>query len=172
MANPCGPGDLPIVRTVSSWEPRGIFRRQLAALLPQGGGHLGERDVERPHDVRIELNLDLAVRSADQLHLADTTHALEPLLDLLVGDLREVAHRQIAADGNLQDRHGARIELLNDRRFGRFGERGRDQRDPIADFLGGDVPVLFEQERDVDLRDAFDRARAELVDAADRVDRA
>ena len=42
--------------------------------------------------------------------------------------------------------------------------------DAVAHFLGRDVAVLLEKERDDDLRDAFGRIRAQLVDAADRVD--
>ena len=41
----------------------------------------------------------------------------------------------------------------------------------IAHFLRGDVDVLLEAEGDVHLRDAFAGDRAELVDAADGVDR-
>ena len=42
--------------------------------------------------------------------------------------------------------------------------------DLVAHFLRGDVGVLVEQEADHDLRDAFRRRRAQLVDAADGVD--
>ncbi len=127
---------------------RNAARRQLEILLPQRGRHLGERDVERTHRVGIEDDLDLAVGAADQLDLSDAAHALEPLLDLLVGDLGQIPQRQVAADGDLQDRHGAGIELLDHRRFGRLGKPRGDERDAIADFLGGHVAVFFEQERD------------------------
>jgi hypothetical protein len=149
---------------------RNAARRQLDILLPQRRRHLGQRDVERPHRVGIEDDLDLAVGAADQLNLSDAAHALEPLLDLLVGDPGQVTEREIAADRDLQNRHGAGIELLDHWRFGGLGQPRRDERDAIADFLGGHIAILVEQEGDVDLRDALDRARAQLVDAADRVD--
>ena len=78
----------PMVRTVSSCGPCGMrpagsstFCCRSAAATSVSG------DVERPHDVGIETHLDLAVGAADELHLADAADALEPLLDLLVGDL-------------------------------------------------------------------------------------
>ena len=62
--------------------------------------------------------------------------------------------------------------LLLDRRL---RDRPRQQRqdavDAVAHFLRGDVGVLLEAEGDDDLRDAFGGVRAELIDAADRVDR-
>ena len=42
--------------------------------------------------------------------------------------------------------------------------------DAVAHFLRRHVAVLFEQERDDDLRHAFGRVRPQFVDAADRVD--
>ena len=166
-------GDLPHGADGQLLRPlRDAACRQLDVLLPQRRRDLGQGHVERPHDVGIETDLDLAIGAADQLHLPDAADALEPLFDLLVGNLREIAQRQVAAHRDLQDRLRAGVELLNHRRLGRFGERCRHERHAIAYFLGGDVAVLFEQEGDDDLRHAFDGARAELVDAADRVDRA
>ena len=51
---------------------------------------------------------------------------------------------------------------------GRFGSDGVDV---VAHLLRGDVDVLLEAEGDEDLRDALGRDRAQLVDAADGVDR-
>jgi hypothetical protein len=64
-----------------------------------------------------------------------------------------------------------RVLLLDRRLRNRPRKQRQDPVDAIADFLRGDIGVLFEPERDDDLRDAFSGIRTELVDAADRVDR-
>ena len=69
-----------------------------------------------------------------------------------------------------QNGRGVGVELLNRRLFGRFGQIRNDGLDAVLDFLRGDVNVFFEHELNEDLRDALDRCRAQLVDAADRVD--
>ena len=146
--------------------------RQLDVLLAERRGDVRHGDAEGAHPLRIEAHLDLAAGAADDLDLADAADALEPLLDLLVGDLGDLAERQVAGDDNLQDRHGAGIELLNHRRERGLGKIGNDQVDLVANLLGRDVAVLLEHEPQHDPRLPLDRRRSQLVDAADGIDRA
>jgi hypothetical protein len=72
------------------------------------------------------------------------------------------------------ERHHRRrvgIELLDRRLLDVLGQQRQDAVDAVAHFLRRDVAVLLEQERDDDGRDPFRRGRAQLVDAADGVDR-
>src|SRR6185503_422441 len=62
------------------------------------------------------------------------------------------------------------VEFLDDWLFGSQREVVQDQIDLVSDFLRGDVGVLLEQERDEDLRHAFNRRRTQLVDTGDGVD--
>ena len=70
-----------------------------------------------------------------------------------------------------QHRRRVGIELLDRRLLDGLRQQRQDAVDLVAHFLRRDVGVLLEQERDDDLRDAFGRGRAQLVDAADGVDR-
>ena len=62
------------------------------------------------------------------------------------------------------------VELLHRRLQDRSRQLRQHAIDAIAHFLRGDVRVLFELERDDDLRDAFGGGRGQRVDAADGVD--
>ena len=69
-----------------------------------------------------------------------------------------------------ENRRRVGILLLDRRLRDRARQQRQDAVDAVAHFLRGDVGVLLEPERDDDLRDALGRIRAELIDAADRVD--
>ena len=103
--------------------------------------------------------------------LADAADALELPAQRLVGVLGDVADRLVGRDRERQHRRRVRIELLDGRLLDGLRQQRQDAVDAVAHFLRGDVGVLLEQERDDDLRDALRRRRAELVDAADGVDR-
>ena len=62
-------------------------RRDRALDLERGHAGRGEPD-------RIEVDVDLALLAAEDHDLADAGEALDALLDLLVGEPREVAHRR------------------------------------------------------------------------------
>ena len=103
--------------------------------------------------------------------LADAVDRLDAFLDLVLGDLGHLAKRASGGDRDTQHGRGVGIELLNGRLLGCFGQVRNDGLNAVLDLLRGDVNVLFENELDEHLRDALDRRRAQLVDAADRVDR-
>ena len=146
--------------------------RQFQVLLTQRGGHVGHGHAVGQHLVGIETNLNLAGGAADDLDLADAADAFERLLDQLVRQPGELLERAWTRDDQLQDRRRVRIELLNHRRERGFGQRRDHEVDLVAHLLGGDVAVLLEQERHRHLRAPFDRGRPQLVDPADRVQRA
>ena len=121
--------------------------------------------------IGINPDVDLSLASPDDEHLANAVSALEPPTQNLVRVLSDIANRLLCGDGNRQNRRGVRVLFLDRRLRNRARKQRQDPVDAIADFLSGDVGVLFEPERDDDLRDAFSGVRAELVDAADGVDR-
>ena len=76
----------------------------------------------------------------------------------------------LGAERQAEHRRRVGIEAIDARLLDRPRQQRQHAVDLVADFLRGDVDVLVEQERDHDLRDAFRRDRAQLVDAADGVD--
>jgi hypothetical protein len=75
---------------------------------------------------------------------------------LLVGDVGHFAERSGRGYGNAQHRRGVRVELFNDWTLSRFRQIVDDEIDLVADFLSGDVGILFEDKVDEDLGNAFD----------------
>ena len=130
-----------------------------------------DRQVVGAQPIGVEPDVDLALAAAEDQHLADAVDALELPPQHLVGVLGDVADRLVRGERERQDRRGVRIELLDRRLLDRLGQQRQHAVDLVAHFLRRDVGVLLEQERDDDLRDAFGRGRAQLVDAADGVDR-
>ena len=133
-------------------------------------GHVGDGEVVGAQTVGVEEDVDLARAAADHDDLADAADALQLTPQRLVGVLGDVADRRRRRNRQRHDRSGVGIELLDRRLLDRPRQQRQHAVHSIANFLRGDVAVLLEQERDDDLRDAFRRIRAELVDAADRVD--
>ena len=145
--------------------------RDLRVLRLDGAGHVGDGEVVGAKPVGVEEEVDLSRPSSDDDDLADAADAFQLASKLLVGVLRDVADRSRRRNRQRHDRRRVGIELLDRRLLDRARQQRQHTVHSIADFLRGDVAVLLEQERDDDLRDAFRRVRAELVDAADRVDR-
>ena len=109
--------------------------------------------------------------AAEDEHLPDAVDAFELPAQDLVGVFGDVAHRLVRAEREAQHRRRVGVEGSTRGCWIVFGSSGSDAVDLVAHFLRGDVGVLVEQEADDDLRDAFGRDRAQLVDAADGVDR-
>ena len=143
----------------------------LGVLRLQRARDVGDREVVGAQPIGVEHDVDLAGAAADHHDLADAADALELAPQLLVGVFGDVADRLLGRQRQRQHRRRIRIELLDRRLIDGARQQRQHAVDPIADFLRGDVGVLLEQERDDHHRDAFRRRRAELVDAADRVDR-
>ena len=152
------------------------------AGLDSAAGDLGVLRIQRARDVghrqvvglklrRIERDVDLTLASADDQHLADAGDAFELPPERLVGVLRDVADRLVGRHGQRHDGRRIRVELVDDRLLDVLREEREHPVDAVAHFLRRDVAVLLEQESDDHRRDAFRRGGAELVDAADRVDR-
>ena len=108
--------------------------------------------------------MDFALRAADDGDLADALGIFQLLLDLLVGDQRDVAQGARRGDGDLQDGRGVGIELLHHRLLGGLRQVRHDQVDLVLDFLRRDVAVLGEFELNDDQRLAFGGGGAHLVD--------
>src|SRR6185369_66913 len=113
---------------------------------------------------------DLALAPTEHEYLSDAVGALEASPQHLVRVLRDVTDWLLRCDGDRQNRCRIWVLLLDRRLRDRARQQWQDAVDAIANFLRGDVGVLFEPELDDDLRDAFRRIRAELIDAADGVD--
>ena len=143
----------------------------LGVLRLQRARHVGDRQVVGAQPGGIERDVDLARPAADDDDLADAADALELAAQRLVGVLGDVADRLVGRDRERQHRRGVGIELLDRRLLDGLRQQRQHAVDAVAHFLRGDVGVLLEQERDDHLRDAFRRVRAQLVDAADGVDR-
>ena len=182
-------GELPRVATTRSLKASGLRRRptvrtessraalleaaarQLEVLRAQRRGDVGRRQAVSVQPIGIDLDLDLAAPRAEEQHLADAVDRLEPLLDVLLEERRQLDDRHRRRDREHQDRERVGILLLHDRRVGGLRQVADDRIDLGAHFLRGDVGVLRQVERDGDARAALGRGRAQLVDAGDGVDR-
>ena len=145
--------------------------RQLEVLLPDAGPHLRDREPLRGQAVGIDEDIDRPLLAADQHHLPDAGERLDVLLDLLAGDLGDLAEAPPTGDGEAHHRDRVHVELLDHGRVGADRELGQDARHLVADILGGDVPRLLEDELHDDGREPLLGDAPELVDAVDRVDR-
>ena len=153
-----------------------------APFVDAAAGDVGVLRLQRARDVvdgqvvgaqpiGIDPDVDLPLASAEHEHLADAVGALEPAAQDLVGVFGDVADRLLRRHRDRENRRRIGILLLDRRLRDRARQQRQDAIDAVAHFLRRDVGVLLEPERDDDLRDAFGGIRAELIDAADRVDR-
>ena len=131
---------------------------------------VGDRQVLRPQPVGVDEDVDLAGPAAHDDDLADAADAFELTAERLVRVLGDVADRRVGRDRERHHRRRVGIELLDHRLFDRAWQEREHAVDAVAHLLRRHVAVLLEQERDDDLRDALGGVRAQLVDAADRVD--
>ena len=143
----------------------------LDVLARDRGPHLIDGQPVRVEPIGVQQQLDLAPAIALQLDRPDILHRLEHLLDLLVGDLRDLLLRSRAEDVELEDRRRIGVLLLDLRRPGVARKLLDDRRDLVADVLRRRLDIALEGERDVHLRLALIGVRPQLVDAADGVDR-
>ena len=143
----------------------------LRVLRLQRAGDIGDGDVVGAQPIRVQRHVHLTLAPAEDQDLTDAVDAFELAPQHLVGVLRDVADRFVGAEREAQHRRRVRIHLVDARLLDRFREQRQHAVDLVAHLLRGDVGLFFEHEADRDLRDAFRRCRAQLVDAADRVDR-
>ena len=102
----------------------------LDVLRPQRVAHLLDRESGRPPAVGVDEDVDRALPAADQDHRADAAARSRCLLDLLLGDLGDLAQVAVAGDDDAHDRRRVDVELLHDRRVGALGQARDDGRRP------------------------------------------
>ena len=133
-----------------------------AALLHAAAGNLRVLRLNRPRHVRhgevlraepvgVEQDVDLTGAAAHDDDLSDAADALELAAEHLVGVLGDVADRRGGRDGERHHRCRIGVELLDRRLLDGARQAGKHAVHAITHFLGGDVTVLLEQERDDDL---------------------
>ncbi len=145
---------------------------QLLILRADSGSNVVDSEVIRLKLIGVEINSDLARASAENLHIANTVNGLNSFLNLLGDKLGQIDHRTRLADGELNDRAGVRIRFLHDRRIGAFRQLAQGAAYLVANFLRGDLRILFQNKSDGDVRTAERGIRGHLIDAGDGVDRA
>jgi hypothetical protein len=115
----------------------------LAWIAP---GDVVDGEAEAGHAGGVDEDLNLALAAADEVDAADAGDLLHALLDLVLGDLGEVADRQVAGEGDREDGGGAGVELGDDGRVDAAGQVALDRGDLVADVLEGLVAVDLEFE--------------------------
>ena len=149
---------------------RDVAAGQVRVLLLQRIADFGDRQLVGGEAVGLDPDAHRPLEPADDLHFANAGRALERHLDDLVRDLGELANRQLARQGNRQDRIAIGILLHDYRRLDVVGQPAQRRRDAIAHVLRGDVDVAIEVERHVEHRLSGRRDRPELADAFHAVD--
>ena len=139
-------------------------------LGAEGVEDVGDGEVIGAQAIGVDEDMDFAAGSALDGDFADAFGVFELLLDLLIGDEGDIAQGARRGDGDLEDGGGVGIEFLDDGLLGGLRQVRDDQVDFVLDFLGGDVAILGEQERDDDLGLAFGGDGADFVHHADGVD--
>jgi len=108
----------------------------LLVLPLQRGDDLRRRDAVGAQGGRVELDADLARRTADHAHAAHPRDGLEPLADDLLGEVGELAHRsRLALHDDGHDRPVVRVEPDDHGLVDVARERAPDARD-LALHLG------------------------------------
>ncbi len=133
--------------------------------------HVTRGDARRAEPKWVDPDVHLALATAEDLHAADAADRLQLATHALVRILRHFGDRTARLERNVHHRRLIRIELGDHGQVDVLRQIWNHRVQMIAHFLRGHVYVLLEQERDEHLRDAFGRDRAQLVDAADGVDR-
>src|SRR5262249_11589613 len=111
-------------------------------LIGKSVEHVVDGEVVAAETIGIDVDVNLALRAAENSDLSDALGVFELLLDLLIGDEGDIAQRAWGADSDLEDGRSVRIELLDDGLL-RGGRKLRhDQVDLLLHFLRGDVAVL------------------------------
>ena len=101
----------------------------------------------------------------------DAIDALEPRRDLVLRHLAQRDRVVVAFDADLRDRELVRVELLNRRRVGVFGQPSAHAVDARAHLVGGFRQVMAPFEVELDLAVALGRLRLDADDAGHGADR-
>ena len=117
--------------------------------------------------VEIHKDVDLPVLPAADVDAADAVHGLERAADLLVGDLGELAHGPVAADGECDDGVAVRIGFRDGRRQHVRRQLAHRLLYFFANVFRRLADVALQDEGDDDVGGAFGDHGAHLLDAAD-----
>ena len=109
--------------------------RDLHVLCAEAALHVRSGQIVGAQPHRIEPHIDLPQSSAQQRDLPHTTHAFKLPPQHLVGKLGDLAHRLVGHEGDVQNRRGIGIELLDDRRVHLLRQIGDDTGDAVPHFL-------------------------------------
>ena len=148
-----------------------LTARNLDVLALHRVSDLIDRQPIGDEPVGIHQQLDFTLPFAVVSDRADISDRLEVLLHPFFGDLGDFLGRARAVNGKPEDRLRVRIHLRDLQRPRVARKLVDDLRQLVAHVLGGRLDVALEGERDRDPRVPLVRRCAQLVDAADRVDR-
>ena len=145
--------------------------RRREVLRLQRADDLCDADVRRLQLVRIDLDGQLALHLAEDLHVGHALHRAQLARDAGIGETRELRRRQDCRRNRDRDDRPIRVvELLDDRLLHLRRQIGANGRNRVAHFLRRDVHVLAEQELDHDHRIAVVGFADDSLDARDRAD--
>ncbi len=147
-----------------------VAAREVGVLLLQRRPHLADRHLVRRQTVGLDPDVDRAQQAADDGDFADARGPLERHLHDLVGDLGELANREVPRQRDRKHRRAIVVLLEDHRRVDIVGKLSQHRADAIADVLRRGVDVAIEVERDVHHRLARRRHRSQFADAFDAVD--
>src|SRR5262245_14616204 len=132
--------------------------------------NLIDRQPVRLQFVCIQPQIDFPSAPANDVDRANSSHRFETLFDLLVGDFRQLLERTGAVNRDRKYWSGVEVETLDNGWVGVAWQRADYSCDLVPNLLGCDVCILVQHKLHDNERNPFERRRAELVDAADRVD--
>ena len=120
--------------------------------------------------VEIEVDVNLPVLPAADVHAADVVHGFERPADLLVGDLGQLANGAVARHHQRDHRIGVRIDFLHDRRKHVRRQVPHRAADLFPNVVGRLRDIALHHEGDGDVGRSLADAGLHFVDAADRGD--
>ena len=115
--------------------------------------------------------MDLTAQAAFDRDGGDAGDALQPLRQVVLGDLAQPDAVVVTLEADAHDRRRARVELEHHRRLGFFGETAAHAIQPVADVVGGLVQVRAPRQVEGDARRALRGGRLETLEAGDRAER-
>ncbi len=119
--------------------------RHVEIFTPDGLSDLGDREALGVEPSQVDLDLNLPLQSADDIHCPNPVHLLDQRLDLVLderSDGRE-AHLAVSAqDSERDDRRRLGVELIDDRLDDLAGKRVPDSGDLFPDFGSGHLGFL------------------------------
>ena len=109
---------------------------------------------------------------AEQAHLGNAGNGLELILDVAVGVVGDLERGvPVAGKGEMQDRLGVGLDLLDDRLLDLVGQAPAHAPDPVAHIGRGIIRIAVELEADGDLARFLAADRGDVVDALDAGER-